>query len=357
MIAYVYPADEQGCGFYRLIWVSEALKAQGHDVRIRPPGGREGIGADIDGRTGKVQRARIPADADLIVMQRVSLAHLADAITSIRQQGVAVVVDMDDDLTKIDMANPAFWALRTDQGDRRHTYRNAHQACLNATLVTVSTPALLGVYAPHGRGVVVENCVPASYLDVPHVDSAAIGWPGSVHSHPADLQVVGPAVARLVREGATYAGIGPPDGLAWALGLAPDDVNVSGTVDMAAWPGALATVGVGMAPLADTGFNAAKSWLKPLEMSACGVPWVASPRAEYARFHRWERRGVGALARKPTEWYRELRRLVNDESLRREQSEAGRELAREWTIEGNAWRWAEAWEYAVKLQRTSALAV
>jgi glycosyltransferase involved in cell wall biosynthesis len=343
---------------YRLIWPSMALIEQGHDVRIRLPGARDGIGADIDGRTGKVARARVPEDADLVVMQRVSLAHLADAITSIRQQGVAVVVDMDDDLTKIDMANPAFWALRTDQGDRRHTYRNAHQACLNATLVTVSTPALLGVYAPHGRGLVVENCVPKSYLDVPRVDSAAIGWAGSVHSHPADLQVVGPAVARLIREGATYAGIGPPDGLAWALGLAPDDVNVSGTVDMATWPSALASVGVGMAPLADTGFNAAKSWLKPLEMSACGVPWVASPRVEYARWARGHRgRPVGALARKPTEWYRELRRLVNDESLRREQSEAGRALAADWTIEGNAWRWAQAWAQAVEMQRTSAVAV
>lgn len=348
MIVYVFPADPYGCGSYRLIWPAQALRAQGHDVRIVPPSNRTGIGGDIDTRTGKLVNVRIPPDADVIVMQRVSLKHLSAGIRMIRAQGVAVVVDMDDDLTKIDPNNPAFWAMKTDSGDPRHNWRNAHQACLDATLVTVSTPALLPVYAPHGRGVVLENCVPARYLDVPHVDNPVMGWPGSTHSHPFDLQEVGPAVARLTREGHTYRGVGPVEGLRDALGLEADP-EVSGSVELDEWPHALARLGVGLAPLADTGFNAAKSRLKIVELSSCGVPWVASPRAEYARFH--QRTGVGLLAERPKDWYRQLKRLVTDPALRQDQSDAGRSAMAAETIEANAWRWMEAWDKAWKVER------
>ncbi len=347
MIVYSFPADTAGCGAYRMAWVAQALRAQGHDVRLVPPEARNGIGGDVDSRTGRLVDVRIPPDADVIVMQRVSLAHLASAIPLIRAKGVAVVVDMDDDLTKIDPNNPAFWAMRTDTGDKRHTWRNAHQACLDATMVTVSTPALLPIYAPHGRGVVLENRVPARYLQVPHTDSATIGWAGSVHSHPFDLHEVGPAVSRLLREGHTYRGVGPADGLRSALGLDADP-EVTGSVDLDDWPTAVASMGIALVPLADTGFNASKSWLKGLEASACGVPWAASPRAEYVRLQKTL--GVGFLARKPKDWYRMVKRLAEDESLRREQSAAGREAAKDWTIEGNAWRWLEVWSEAHRAQ-------
>jgi len=349
VIVYVFPADPYGCGSYRLMWPAQALRAQGHDVRVVPPSTRNGIGGDIDTRTGQLVNVRIPPDADVIVMQRVSLAHLSAGIKMIRAKGVAVVVDMDDDLTKIDPNNPAFWAMKADTGDPRHNWRNAHRACLDATLVTVSTPALLPVYAPHGRGVVVQNCVPASYLDIPHDDSAVIGWPGSTHSHPFDLQEVGPAVARLQREGHRYRGVGPADGLRAALGL-DTDPDVTGSVELAEWPAALAGLGIGLAPLADTAFNAAKSRLKIVELSSCGVPWVASPRAEYVRFH--DRTGVGLLADRPKDWYRQIKRLATDPVLRADQSAAGRAAMAAETIEGNAWRWLEAWETACAAERS-----
>jgi hypothetical protein len=292
-----------------------------------------------------------PRDADVIVMQRVSRQQLSVAIPMMRAKGVAVVVDMDDDLTKIDPSNPAFWAMHSDYGNRHHNSRNAHQACLAATLVTVSTPALLSVYAPHGRGVVLENRIPESYLDVPHdVSNTSVGWAGWTGSHPMDLNEVGPSIQRLAREGIHYYGVGPPHGLKEALGL-PDDPPVSGSVEIEDWAAAVATLGVGLVPLADTRFNAAKSHLKGLEMSACGVPWVASPRAEYVKLQK--RLGVGLLAKDPKDWYRHIKRLATDDTLRAEQSQAGREAAKDWTIEGNAHLWMEAWEQAYLTQRGS----
>jgi len=355
VIVYVYPADTFGCGFYRLIAVSTFLRAQGYDIRVTLPGpGSRGIGGDIDSATGELKDIIVPPDADVIVMQRVSLAHLSRGVAMMRAKGVAVVVDMDDDLTKIDPSNPAFWAMHVNGGDKRHNWNNAHRACLNATLVTVSTPALLKVYAPHGRGVVLDNYVPAAYLDIPHVDSSVVSWAGSTHSHPTDLQQVGPAIARLAREGITYRGVGPAEGLREALGLDADP-PATGSVDIERWPYEVARIGIGIAPLADTGFNAGKSRLKAIEMMACGVPWVASPRAEYARVQRAS--GVGFLAKTPKDWYRHLKRLAADEVLREEQSLAGREWMRDQTIEANAYRWLEAWTHAYDLQRHAPVSV
>ncbi len=360
MIVYVYPADPYGCGEYRMAMPTRAAKANGVDVRLVMPSDRTGIGGSVDTKTGKLQQLEYPRDADVIMFQRVAMSTLAQAIPYLRKRGVAVVVDMDDDLRRIDPNNPAFWGMRDDHGSPMHSAKNALQACLDATLVTVSTPALLKAYAPHGRGVVLENHVPTWYLDLPHRDSASIGWGGAVHSHPTDLGAMGPAVARLVREGVEYWGVGADyrfergdDGLRKALGLklGEGEVDTAGDMPLEFWPHAVATMGVGLAPLVDTEFNRGKSWLKPLEYMACGVPWVGSPRDEYVRLQRLT--GLGGLARTPQDWYRLTKQFVRSKALREHVSASGRAAIVEHglTYEVGWARWAQAWEDALKIQR------
>jgi hypothetical protein len=114
------------------------------------------------------------------------------------------------------------------------------------------------------------------------------------------------------------------------------------------WPESVGRIGIGIAPLADTRFNRSKSRLKPLEMCAAGVPWVASPRPEYARLHA---AGAGILADRPRTWYRELKRLRESPALREELSQAGRGVAAANRLEDHAWRWHAAWGKAYELQR------
>jgi hypothetical protein len=130
------------------------------------------------------------------------------------------------------------------------------------------------------------------------------------------------------------------------------DVGTTGNIaDIRHWGSAVATMGVGIAPLTDTEFNRAKSWLKPLEYMACGVPWVGSPRAEYRALR--DLTGVGLLAEQPRDWYRQLKRLMVDGELRREESAAGRAAVVELglTYEAAWWRWVETWERALRMQR------
>lgn len=303
-----------------------------------------------------VRDVLLPGPVDVIVMQRVTHAYMAQAVGVLRSKGIAVVVDVDDDLSSIHPSNPA-WALhhpsnegrRLSSGKRNlQSWRHLSQACRDATLVTVSAPALLPIYASHGRGQVLFNYLPDHYYGLPRQDSDVIGWPGSFHSHPNDPEVVGGAVARLVDEGASFVMRGESGGAGKAFGLAVDPP--SRKVPIEEWPAAVAELGVGMAPLADTRFNSAKSWLKPAELSVCGVPWVASPRAEYKRLHAM---GAGILADRPRSWYRELKRLRESAALRQELSEAGRAVADRLRLRDNAWRWQEAWTRAYEMQQAT----
>jgi hypothetical protein len=353
-----YPADAGGCGHFRVTWPAQALAAAGHDVEIRPP---ENRGLKLRIGPGETVDDVLDCDADVMVFQRLTHQWMAEAVPLLRAKGVAVVVDVDDDLTCVHPRNPAYESMHPRGAGRmrggqvhRHSWTHLTDACRAATLVTASTPALLERYARHGRGIVVDNYLPDHYFGVAHTDSGVIGWPASLASHPDDPAPVGGAVARLVSEGADFRVVGDPTGVGAAFGLTADPQGRTG-VDVHGWAAAVAAdIGVGIAPLADTRFNAAKSRLKPLEMSALGIPWVASPRVEYAKFHAL---GAGVLADTPRRWYRELRRLVRSEAARTELAQAGRAAADGQRLTANAWRWLEAWEHARSIQAVAPAAV
>lgn len=300
------------------------------------------LSASLDAN-GNVVDVTWPEDADVIVLQRITHGKLVQAIKIMVDRGLKVIIDIDDDLAAIDPNNPAWKAMHPQYGNNPdHNWLNTQRACNIASLVTVSSNALLSRYARHGRGVVLNNCVPERYTQLEHSDSDVLGWGGALHVHPSDVQVLGPTIALLTASGTRFRVVGPGDGVARALGCAEDAIESTGNRDLLTeWPETLTTLGVGVAPLADTRFNAAKSWLKLLEYSALGVPWVASPRVEYRRAH--ELSHGGFLVEKHKHWLRRTRELLTSESLRREMSEAGRTWAANHTIEGNAWRWAEAW--------------
>jgi hypothetical protein len=348
MKIYVYPADAYGCGFYRMIWPAQALLAQGHDVQVVMPKQR-GFSLRAEVHDDTVVDAFYPEDADVIVLQRITHEQLVDAITIMRRKGAAVVIDIDDDLAAIDPSNPAWRAMHPKHGySSKHSWLNTQRACDAATMVTVSTNSLLPLYARHSRGMVLQNCIPERYLDVKHQDSDMLGWGGALHVHPNDVQVMGPSIARLMVGNSKFQVVGPGTGVAKALGCSEDSVIATGNRDLhVEWPEALSTLGIGVAPLADTRFNKSKSWLKVLEYSSLGVPWVASPRDEYRRAY--ANSGAGLLANKPKQWLTKLRELQQNEAQRRELSAAGRAWGAQQTIEGNAWRWLEAWAAAYEL--------
>ena len=351
MKVYVLPADAQGCGHYRLIWPSDVLKNMGHDVVIMPPNRDSGFMANLrDGPDGEhiLTGLRVPADADVIVIQRPSHPLQPDMIKMLRANGVAIVIDMDDDMSSIHPDNIAFHLYRPNSPSM-FSWKWSIECCKLATLVTTSTKGLQKVYAKHGRGMVLDNYVPEAYLDFPVHETGNVGWAGTTKSHPNDLQVTVPAVQRLIDAGYSFKIVGGQHRVQANLRL-KDSPSCTGSIPLIDW---VRTIGeeldVGMIPLAPTSFNTSKSRLKGIEYMAAGVAWVSSPREEYRKLTRES--GCGLLADTPKDWYSKLKLLMDDEIMRKEQVEAGREYMREQTYQANAWRWWEAWERALEIER------
>lgn len=337
-----------------MIWPAQQLIADGHDINLVLPQARR-LQLEVDD-TGKVCKVDVP-DTDVIVFQRITHSLVTQAIPLIREQGVAVVIDVDDDLSSIHPNNPAWiWLYPGNCGRRKldgtihlQSWDNLGKACRDATMVVATTPKLLKRYAPHGRGRVIPNYLPSMYYQYPRTDSDIIVWPASLASHPNDPSATGNAVSRLVSQGHTFRVCGPPRGVGPAFGMSHDPWG-TGILSHEDYVRSASLSGIGIIPLADTQFNQAKSWLKGLELSAVGVPWVASPREDYIRLHKL---GAGRLAANPKAWYREVKRLCDSANARQELSEAGKEVAAALSIKDNAWRWAEAWAEAWEIQKGS----
>lgn len=373
MTIYLMPADAFGCGHYRMIWPAEVLFNEGHEVRVYEPNKTAGLNIrveyDEDGYA-IVRQVEVPADIEALVLQRPANPMHPQVIRIIRDRKIPVIVDMDDDMSNIHPLNTAFNVYRhnhrmtgggwneTIVAEKRKdpkmpSHKYAAESCKLASLVVTSTKELQRVYARHGRGVVIDNYVPEACLSFEKKqedDDLVFGWAGHTHAHPDDLQVVGNGVQRVIDDGFTFKIVGQKSKARQNLRL-KEEPYFTGSTPVADWVRTIAmTLDVGMAPLAATAFNRSKSRLKPIEMMSVGVPWVASPREEYRRVAKES--GCGLLADTPKAWYESLKRLLTDDVFRKEQSEAGKVYMRSQTYEANAWRWWEAWQYALDLEKS-----
>lgn len=361
------PSDGSGCGWYRIGQPSKALM----DLDC-------GISVEIVNGVPAFQNAAgdlvgIEPDFlgyDVAVIQRPMVKWQLQLIRILQEAGTAVVVEIDDDFESI---HPQNTALRT--------VKPVHKAILKrcaeiADLVTVTTQSLADRYAKHGRYQVIPNYVSAELLDIASVQNSAqmgeanrqnsaafeapksadsqnpvVGWSGTVGTHPNDLQAamggVGSAVAAT---NARFRVVGRPELVAQHLKLnVPTEVVP--WVPIEDYPTELAKLDVGIAPIANTPFNRAKSWLKPLEMAAVGVPVVMSDVGEYRAL---AAAGIGILASSQTDWHGSVTALIQDPHFRAEQANLGRQAVLEYfLIEANSWKWADAWTDAVIYRNTT----
>ncbi|ADB73747.1 glycosyltransferase family protein [Geodermatophilus obscurus] len=319
-----------------------------------------GLGVEVTVQRGvKTTMARSSADpdapaavqtvdaqgADVVVLQLPKTREMLDALRLLQGRGVAVVVEMDDLLSAVPPGHRGHDVLV-----RKGVARVAAACAREADFVTVSTPALLEEYAPHGRGMVVPNAIPRRIAELtPAHDRApevvTVGWAGSVSTHPYDLEEMQSGLQQaLDRTGGVsrFAILGEAGDARRRLRLAEDPIELPWVHDV---DGYLATLGqrfdIGLAPLRIDRFNTAKSWLKVLEYAARGIYAVRAPSAEY------ERLGLGHRAKRPRDWSAAIVKGVEDPDRRRDVAAADRELVlASHLTEHTAELWVTAWRQA-----------
>lgn len=324
------PSDDSGCGVYRTFLPAVASASDDLTVHAHLP-----VVFDSPAYGRVVDADPYAPDVDVVAVHRPMSRHMFEALTILQSKGVAVVVDIDDDLEAIPRGIKA-WDAAQPHRNPDENWRWFAKIAARADWVTVSTPQLAEVYGSHGRVTVVPNTVPSEWLGFTRAegDPLTVGWAGSPAHHPFDLEQTAGQVGQVVAEqDARFHTIGHPDTL--------ERLKVAGTwepwMPWGEYVQALAKFDVGLVPLKDSRFNRGKSWLKGLELAALGIPFVASPTPEYRRLD------AGLLAKGAGGWRKHLTALLTARGLREEVIGRGRDAAARWTVEGNVHLWWEAW--------------
>ena len=245
------------------------------------------------------------ADSTLCTSFRYHEREIRRATRALRDAGVAIVWDNDDDLSDPDQAAFAADALAARRDAAARPCRDDDLAGARRT-----STASWGAAEVH----VVENYLPDYYAGrAPRRDDEGrddrLGGRRRARRRPASAR----AAARRSRGCST-----PSARCAWrapgcnsaflrALHLHRGSSSIRSS---ARYVGGF---DVGIAPIADNPFNRAKSNVKVKEYAVMGVPWLASPIGPYAGLG--EKQG-GRLV-PDDRWYEELERLVDDERARR----------------------------------------
>lgn len=269
-------------------------------------------------------------DCDIILLQRCMWQNLPQAILLARSHGQVVINDIDDWFDGLPPTNQAFTstAAGTNSGTNREIYK---QVLAASSALICSTPFLVEQYARFRRPIHLwRNSIDFDSFPYQrkHGERTEIGWLGHLGFRARDVEQLKGIIGPLIEEhDLTFHHVGHDDAstvapLAPRIGVPPDRMMLTGLVSFIKLGIELhGFFDIGLAPLEDIRFNDAKSCLKGMEYVAAGIPFIASPSAEY----RWlNSHGIGRLAKRPLDWKKRITELL-DPAVRTD--EAARNLA------------------------------
>jgi hypothetical protein len=319
---------------YRVIIPMRALERRGHTV-IWP----SDLAHDLPNR--------VLADCDLVHCFR-RPDRLQD-LKRLSQNGVAVSFDNDDDLTATDRSSTANGDVITGARGRLSNARkfgSMLKIARFADLTTTPSETLAEKYRTAGAAnvVTIEN-----YLDE-HVDGfgsrtkhrgMVIGWIAG-KEHEGDLRQI-PLANAIESLLDTYSQLRVLT-IGSRLPLVSPRYEHRERVLFGELLRACGDIDVGIAPLADTQFNRARSNVKLKEYGAGGAAWLASPVGPYRAMG--EREG-GHLVQ-DSDWRNALGHLIDSGRTRRRLSRRALRWARSQTIDRHVSLWEAEFLQAVE---------
>lgn len=331
-------ASYGGTYYYRMAMPAMELAKHGYDcllsyaVQSAPDGHLRVFGTDQEWHD----------DCDVVVFQRWMGADGVQMASRARAAGQVVVQDVDDHFWALPRTNVAY--KTTDPKTHPEFNRDLYRKMIDASDAAICSTQPIADYL----GKTVPTFICRNAIDIDRWtqrdpgEDGMVGWVGGIAWRGNDLPllrgVLGPF---LEKHGLPFYHGGHSDkpGVpsAWdQLGIDSDRVQCCGNpiVKIAEYPRIWEPVGLALVPLEDCTFNRAKSWLKGLEASACGVPFIASRLPEY------ELLGVGRLAKTRGEWKAHLEALLDPE-VRRTEGAVNRLRAEELSIANQWGQWGD----------------
>ncbi len=322
-------------GYYRVIIPMLELERRGHTVVWVP-----------DAQT----------DAPMAALSSCELVHCyrrfdkLDQLRRLSELGVAISFDNDDDFEALTVTAEDSGKITGGLKSRRHNAKAVQSVARIlqfADLVTTPSAVLVEKYRDAGGAHValIEN-----HLDEgmrcfgargDH-DGIVVGWVAGLE-HAADLPqlTVVKALAQLLEQRADLR----VQSFGVRLPLNSDRYEHRANVDYYDLLEVIGKFDIGIAPLADTAFNRARSNVKLKEYGAGGAPWLASPVGPYAAMG--EREGGRTVG--DEHWPASLDELISSERKRKRLSRRGLKWAKSQTIARHVSVWED--EFASAIER------
>jgi glycosyltransferase involved in cell wall biosynthesis len=297
------PAADDGCSLYR-IWLPY----------LRTPDSKY-IQADQKGLVSYNQFS----DCSIGVVQRLASDANYQTLMAMKQMGMKVVFDLDDDMWSVQASNPAKNQLKVFKN-----YERGFMTCASSCdVITCSTTRLKSVVEQRvGTRTpieVVPNAVDLALLKpsiLPKDESKVIiGWGGS-NTHLHDLAQMGNALETIIKKEKAYLhwiGMAPPGEL-----VGHPRVNAHTWVPVKEYFARLSTWNwdIGVAPLENHRFNRSKSALKMVELGALKIPCLASPVQPYLEFTSLDEDLKWLLCETEKDWVAKLSTLIDSKESR-----------------------------------------
>lgn len=330
MKVFGWLADHAGCGWYRVVLPLGELRQHGVETAW----------------AGRMHSSQW--ESDILIAQRTCLPGPTSALQRIvRHKGnrPAVIMELDDDLWRIDQSNPLSKGFYTDPQIRHNLTKNLEVA----DAVTVSTEPLAEIVRKWNKNVhILPNTVPtelANWVPGRYTDRVTVGWQGSP-THDGDWHTPGIHIQR------AYEKLVPdmPQGTALEMHTvgeipkhfpevlphrhSPWQDDILAYYRLLDWD-------IALAPLADTPFNRSKSWIRVLEAAMLGFPVIASN--VYAYRNAVQHGVTGFLVKSHGDWGKYLRMLALDPAMRADMSTQARRWAASLAVNKTAIKWLEVY--------------
>jgi glycosyltransferase involved in cell wall biosynthesis len=269
-------------------------------------------------------------------------------LRTLSARGVAVSFDNDDDFSSAEVGERGSRLdLKTDKRYKAE-FKNIIRSARLADITTTTTETLAARYRAAGvpHVAVIENHLEHGMLGFgrkPKHDGVVVGWIAG-REHSVDLNQV-PILSALEALLAKH-----PDLRVLSVGLRlplhSDRYEYLKEVKYRDILKPLARVDIGIAPLADTAFNRARSNVKLKEYSSAATPWLASPVGPYLGLGE----GQGGQLVPDDDWHAALDELIRDGRRRKRLSKRALKWAKQQAIDRNV----EAWESALQFAHAQA---
>jgi glycosyltransferase involved in cell wall biosynthesis len=317
-------ADNSVNASYRAYLPANALRERGLDVRHQALGERSLDVAAL-------------MNSDVIHVHRFLDKTTAALLARARAAGIAIVWDNDDDVANVPRSNPNY--ARFGGLNAQRLRLQLREMVRLADVVTTPSAALAQQYREIGASDVriIENHLPDVFCEVKgrRHDGVVLAWVAALE-HQSDLQHLGlQATFRELLEQ-------QPDvrilSVGLSLGLGHDRYEHVPQVPFDELARLLAGCDVGIAPLAASAWNEARSNVKLKEYGAAELAWLASPIGPYRGMGEAE----GGMLVDDDAWGPALRALATDDRRRRKLAKRARKWARSQTVGRNVGLWETA---------------